>query len=157
MATIYMAGGLFNAGERLGNLYLEKYLKLLGHKIILPQREAIRFFKDGKFDINSMVADCQKNSANEEVIYVGNADGADPDSGTAVEYGIAITVKGKAIVYRTDFRTALENEVGLNSMLRLKGTTFIYEPCFVTELDQADDYYKRLACKIHDAICAIAE
>lgn len=155
MAIIYMAGGLFNAGERLHNLYLEKHLKVLGHTVILPQREGLKFFKHGKFDIDAIVADCQRHSADQKVVYVGNVDGMDADSGTAVEYGVAITAKGKAVVYRTDFRTALEKEVGLNAMFRVKGTTLVYDPCFFTELDQVDAYYKDLANRIHVAVCAI--
>ena len=155
MATIYMAGGLFNAGERLHNLYLEKYLKVFGHTLILPQRQALKFFKDGKFDIDAIVADCQQHSVNMEVVYVGNSDGADTDSGTAVEYGIAITAKGNAIIYRTDFRTALEYEVGLNAMLRAKGTVIIYQPCFFTELNEVETYYQDLASKINEAVYKI--
>lgn len=34
--VIYLAGGLFNAGERLHNLYLEKHLLARGWKVILP-------------------------------------------------------------------------------------------------------------------------
>lgn len=44
MKKIYLAGGLFNAGERLHNLHLEKAFKDLGYDVILPQREALRHF-----------------------------------------------------------------------------------------------------------------
>ena len=98
MRTLYLAGGLFNAGERLHNLYLEKYLKRLGYEIILPQREALRFFKDGLFDVADLVKDCRDSITNPRHLYVGNADGADADSGTCVEYGMAITSSRQAIV-----------------------------------------------------------
>ena len=58
----------------------------------------------------------------------------------------------KIITYRTDFRTSIENEVGINAMLNPKGATFIYHPCFVTELNEVDNYYKELASKITDVI-----
>ena len=157
MATIYLAGGLFNAGERLHNLFLEKFLQELGHMIILPQREALKFFdKNGHLNLDAVAGDCRRYCEDERVIYVGNIDGADADSGTGVEYGIAITVAGAAIVYRTDFRTDAEKEIGVNAMLKLKGTTFIYHPCFFTELgDEVRNYYRELAKKIDEAVRAL--
>jgi nucleoside 2-deoxyribosyltransferase len=152
---IYLAGGLFNVGERLHNLYLEKYLKMLGYEIILPQREALKRFDGKSFDLAGIVYDCKEFCSDPNVLYVGNADGADADSGTCVEYGIAIISTGKAIVYRTDFRTHLDKEIGVNAMLNLKGTIFIYEPCFFTELDQVDSFYERLADKIHRVILSV--
>jgi nucleoside 2-deoxyribosyltransferase len=152
LATIYLAGGLFNAGERLHNLFLARALKVLGHFVILPQVEALNHLKDGKFDLSGIVQSCQKSCSDPSHVYVGNSDGADADSGTCVEYGMAITATGHAIVYRTDFRTAEDRELGVNAMLKAPGTTFIYHPCFFTELDQVEVYYKELALKIHQAI-----
>lgn len=149
---IYLAGGLFNAGERLHNLYLEKYLRELNHEVIVPQRVALTFFKDGYFDTQKIVADCREKSIDSNNIYVGNIDGADADAGTAVEYGMAIIATGRAIIYRTDFRTATEKELGVNAMLRAESTELIYEPCFFTELEEVDTYYKNLALRIGDAV-----
>ena len=133
--AIYLAGPLFNAGERLHLLYLERALKRLGHKVILPQREALEAFDGESFNTKAIVESCQDACLNFENIFVGSADGVDADSGTCVEYGIAIKSNGSAIFYRTDFRTSLENEVGINAMLTGEGTIFIYEPCFFTEFD----------------------
>lgn len=152
MKKLYLAGGLFNAGERLHLLYLEKHLKSLGYIVILPQREALRFFNGESFDVKGIVKDCKNSAINPENLFIGSADGADADSGTCVEYGMAIATTGQAIVYRTDFRTAIQQEVGLNAMLNAEGTFFIYKPCFFTELEQVDGYYRSLADSIHDAI-----
>jgi len=149
---LYLAGGLFNAGERIHNLYLEKVLKELGYEVILPQREALKHFDGEKFDIPSIVESCMQSCSNTQTIFVGNLDGSDSDSGTCVEYGIAIISTKRAIVYRTDFRTAEDRELGVNAMLKAKGTTFIYEPCYFTELDQVESYYKGLAEKINEVI-----
>lgn len=154
---IYLAGGLFNGGERIHNLLLEKYLKELGYEVMLPQREALKAFNDGKFDVKKIVKDCQEASSKAENIFVGNADGADSDSGTCVEYGFAIASTGRAIVYRTDFRTALDRELGINAMLTGEGTEFVYEPCYFTELDQVEPYYKGLAQKIDEAVKKISK
>ncbi len=128
MAKIYLAGGLFNAGQRLHNLFLEKYLRELGHEVILPQREAVKFFDRDHFDTAGIVEGCKQSVTNPDNVYVGSADGADADSGTAIEYGLAIASAGRAIVYRTDFRTAEEKELGANAMFRVKGTIFVYHP-----------------------------
>lgn len=153
---IYLAGALFNAGERLHNLCLEKYLKELGYEVMLPQREALKAFDDGKFDMKKIVRSCQESSSKTENIFVGNADGPDSDSGTCVEYGFAIASTGRAVVYRTDFRTALDRELGINAMLTGESTEFVYEPCYFTELDQVKPYYRGLAKKIHEAIKKIS-
>lgn len=120
MLTIYLAGGLFNAAERTHNLLLEKELLKLGRKVILPQREALKHCLNAKFDLASVRKECRNSAKDRKNIYVGNADGADADSGTCVEYGIAIE-NGEAIVYRTDFRTDVEREIGVNGMLMLDG------------------------------------
>lgn len=155
MRTLYLAGGLFNAAERLHNLYLERALKRLGYEVVLPQREALKFFDRDHFDVVGIVKDCRTSATNSLHLYVGSVDGADADSGTCVEYGMAIEASKQAIVYRTDFRTALEKELGVNAMLQADGTVLVYKPCFFTELDQVDGYYKELAQKIHEAILEV--
>lgn len=152
MKTIYLAGGLFNAGERSHNLHLERWLKKLEYTVILPQREALKFAEGDHFNIPSIVAECARFAMDSNVIYVGCIDGADADSGTAVEYGMAIAATERAIVYRTDFRTALHKEVGVNAMFTAEGTRFIYLPCYVTELQDVDAYYQVLARKIQETI-----
>jgi nucleoside 2-deoxyribosyltransferase len=156
-ARIYLAGGLFNAGERLHNLFLENELRELGYEVLLPQREALNFFDGVNFDVAGIVASCRKSSADPVNIFVGSVDGPDADSGTCVEYGIATTANRGAIVYRTDLRTALDREVGVNAMLQGGEVVFIYHPCFFTELSQVKDYYKNLACKISCAILSLPE
>ena len=155
MATIYLAAGLFNAGERLHNIFLEECLKKLGHTVILPQREALKFFDGGEFDIPAVVQDCKEACTKPENVCVACIDGPDADSGTATEYGMAVVATGRAVVYRTDFRTASEKEVGVNAMFRTKGTAFVYCPCFFTEANEIVDYYKELAFRIHEAIITV--
>ena len=58
----------------------------------------------------------------------------------------------KIITYRTDFRTSIENEVGVNAMLVPEGSEFIYHPCFGVELGELNEYYKGLALKITKVI-----
>lgn len=152
MKKLYLAGGLFSAGERLHIIYLEKHLKNFGYEIILPQREALRFFDGEKLDLKALSHDCRSTCAREDVLYIGCIDGPDADSGTSIEYGIAITSHSKAIIYRTDFRTEPEKELGVNGMFNLDRTEFVYEPCYFTQLDQVEPYYANLAKRIHEAV-----
>ena len=156
MKTVYLAGRLFNAAEQLHNLMLEKHLTALGYRVILPQREALRFVHDGTFDLPGLVEDCRHVSADPENIYVGNVDGPDADSGTCVEYGIAIQATGRAIIYRTDFRTSEQHELGVNGMLKLQTTRFVYYPSTLTNLDSVESYYQALAAKIHEGVTSLA-
>lgn len=153
--AVYLAAGLFNAGERLHNLFLERALKALGRVVILPQREALKHFNAGSFNVQGIVASCQQEATNPSNVLVGNADGSDADSGTAVEYGMAIIANGHAVIVRTDFRTVEEQELGVNAMLRAEGTIFIYKPCFFTELGEVEGYYNELARQIHEAVLEI--
>lgn len=152
MMTLYLAGGLFNAAERLHNLYLEKHLKELGYTVILPQREALKHLGDTDFDIDSLRNECREFCNDSHILYVGCIDGPDADSGTAVEYGIAITATYKAIVYRTDFRTSQKHEIGINAMFGLQDTEIVIHPCYFTELEHVDAYYRVLAVSIHRAV-----
>ncbi len=154
---LYLAGGLFNVAERCHILNLEDRLKRFGHELILPQREALKFHdpSTGKFHVPSIVTDCRKAVENPANLGVFCGDGPIGDDGTAIEFGHAMTATGRAIVYRTDFRTDLEREVGVNAMWQQEGSIFIYYPCFVTELDQVSTYYGELAQRIHEATAKI--
>jgi nucleoside 2-deoxyribosyltransferase len=150
--TIYLAGPLFTLAERTHNLRLEKMLRLFGHQVILPQRRAADFITPHGVDLKQIALDCAEQASDKNNILVANLDGPDVDSGTAVEYGLAIGVVGKAIVYRTDIRTAPEKEVGLNAMFGLEGTRFIYMPCLANTEDEAQEFCFELASQIHEAI-----
>ena len=171
---LYLAGPLFTVAERRHNSALEKYLIKISAargmelNITSPQRKALERFIQGenRFDVNGIVYDCIIDSSTKDVI-VCNLDGADTDSGTAVEYGIAIGQRvaqemmskqgveikvPKVITYRTDFRTAPEKEVGVNAMLKAANTKHIYHPCFAVELGDFEKFYLELTTKIIDSI-----
>jgi nucleoside 2-deoxyribosyltransferase len=173
-ASVYLAGPLFNVGERRHNSELERSLNTCAEKqgitlkITSPQKTAInRLTSQTKgFDVRGIVADCIRDSANHDVILC-NLDGPDADSGTSVEYGIALgqavaarrlsdhvgAIKTPLIItYRTDFRTAHEKEVGVNAMLMAEGTKHVYIPCFATEEDEFNKFYDSLASQIIGAI-----
>lgn len=149
---LYLAGGLFNVGERVRNLCLARVLKTLGYEVIVPQLEALKHVSGDKFDLEAVREECRQQCTDPSVLFVGCADGSDVDSGTCVEYGTAIQATGRAIWYRTDFRTDMEREVGVNAMLNLKGTVFLYHPCFLTDLQAGPRYYEELAALIDEAV-----
>lgn len=150
--SIYLAGSLFCAADRIHLLQLERLLKSLGYTVLLPQRRALKFGGDNNLNVGKMVADCLSQIRNKDNIVVACIDGADADSGTVFELGVALVATGRAIVYRTDFRTDTKRQMGVNGMLTAKGVQFIYFPCYVTELNKIGEYYKKLADKIDRAI-----
>ena len=173
--SIYLAGGLFNAAERAHNSRLEKGLietarsRGINLKTTLPQRTALRRYipEEKRFDVAGIVADCEIDAASHDYILC-NLDGADADSGTAVELGIArgqriaywrfkntpdqMPLMPEMITYRTDFRTALDRELGVNAMLQPAGSTLIYHPCFAVNLGEFDKFYEELSSKIVEVI-----
>jgi nucleoside 2-deoxyribosyltransferase len=152
---IYLAGPLFTLAERTHNLNLEKELIALGYKVLLPQRRALDFITTRGLDLARMAADCAELASDPDNILVANIDGPEADSGTAIEYGLAIKAVGRAVIYRTDIRTDRRKEVGVNAMFGLKNTRFIFAPCFVTTEDEVKEFYSELASKIHGAIMSL--
>lgn len=153
--SIYLAGPLFSIADRHHNLLLAQELERLGYEVILPQKEALKFFDGKRFDLRGISEDCKRQSMENDVI-VANIDGPEADSGTAFEVGIAfsvvsITSKPKIICIRTDFRTNREQEIGINGMFELAGRV-IYMPAFVSSLEEIARFYKNLAEKIDNAI-----
>ena len=151
--SLYLAGGVFNAAERIHNLFLERSLTDLNWPVIVPQWEALKFLnpKTGHLNLKGVARDCRSVVENPKNICVACTDGPDADAGTAVEYGHAITATGRAIVYRTDFRTAPEHELGVNAMFRQEGTHYIYCPCLVRDLGGLKVFYDKLAGEIDRA------
>lgn len=150
--TINLIGGLFSAGEQVHNLFLARALEKIGHTVILPQQRELLFITRGQRNLPAIVHDCQNQAASKKNIAVANLDGTEADSGGSVEYGIAITATGRAVVYRTDFRTDPEKQIGVNGMFSLKKTVFVFKPARLTDINQIEPYYDELAQHIDEAI-----
>lgn len=154
--TIYLAGPLFGIADRHHNWCLANALGNRGFSVILPQEEAAKFFDGKRFDLDAICEDCAQKSASCQVILL-NLDGPDADSGTSIEGGIALYLKIIAkekiperplvIGVRTDFRTVIEREVGMNAMFRL-ADKIIYYPAFVGSLGEVETFYHNLAHEI---------
>lgn len=152
--NLYLAGGLFNAAQRLHNVRLKEALEELGYEVILPQERACNFFDSQTkiFDTKKIAEDCRECCKDPGNIFVGNLDGADADSGMAVEFSTAWDVTGRAILYRTDFRTDMERELGVNAMFQCENVEIIYYPCFWANEEGIKIFYRELAKKIAAAI-----
>src|SRR3989338_7585482 len=149
--SIYLAGPLFGIADRHHNLLLARELEALGYVVVLPQKEALKFFNGRAFDVIGTCQDCKNQSVNNQVV-VANIDGPDADSGTALEVGMAhISKKPIIICVRTDFRTALEKEVGYNAMFNLANRV-IYKPAYVNSSEEVAQFYKEFAKEIDEVV-----
>ncbi len=97
---LYVAGPLFTQAERAWNLQLAAALTAAGHDVFLPQTEVkaiATLHADAIFQIDVdgvRSADC----------VVAILDGADPDSGTSFECGLAYALGIPIVAVRSDFR-----------------------------------------------------
>ena len=97
---LYVAGPLFTQAERAWNERLAAALADAGHDVFLPQTEVkaiTSLHADAIFKI-----DVDGVRSAEAVVAI--LDGADPDSGTSFECGIAFALGLPIVAVRTDFR-----------------------------------------------------
>ncbi len=114
---IYLAGPLFTFAEIAWNAALAAELRRLypDKEIAVPQE----FCKGIIHSRDIMEACCRELMSSHTVVV--NADGADVDSGTAFEAGIAHGLCKRILVYRTDFRRAGDCDSNMNLMLAYAG------------------------------------
>jgi nucleoside 2-deoxyribosyltransferase len=97
---LYVAGPLFTQAERAWNERLADALTSAGHKVFLPQTE-VKAITSLDADVIFQVDVDGVRSAQAVVAIL---DGADPDSGTCFECGIAYALGIPIVAVRTDFR-----------------------------------------------------
>jgi len=130
---------------------LARELTILGYEVILPQIEGEKFIVKGKPDIKAICEDCRSRAMTCDVL-VANIDGTDADSGTAVEIGLAVATGIPVVIcVRTDFRTDMDKEVGVNGMLVIGDIECVYLPAFVNSLSEIPEAYQYLAISIRNA------
>jgi nucleoside 2-deoxyribosyltransferase len=97
---LYFAGPLFTQAERAWNRAVAADLVARGHAVFLPQDEVQ---EPAALDADVIFAlDIRGVRAAEAVVAI--LDGADPDSGTSFECGLAFALGIPIIAVRTDFR-----------------------------------------------------
>jgi nucleoside 2-deoxyribosyltransferase len=97
---VYFAGPLFTQAERAWNQAIAVALAAAGHSVFLPQtavQEIASLEADAIFGV-----DVHGVRSAEAVVAI--LDGADPDSGTCFECGLAFALGIPIIAVRTDFR-----------------------------------------------------
>lgn len=132
---IYLAGPLFTQAERAWNRRLADALVDGGHVVFLPQEEvqAITTLQaDAIFGV-----DVDGVRAADAVVAV--LDGADADSGTSFECGLAYALGKPIVAVRTDFRGGGDALPGqriatLNLMLSQAAAEVVYLPDPASEL-----------------------
>jgi nucleoside 2-deoxyribosyltransferase len=97
---IYFAGPLFTQAERAWNVQLADRLAEAGHEVFLPQNE-VKAIASLDADVIFQI-DVDGVRAADAVVAV--LDGADPDSGTCFECGLAYALGIPIVAVRTDFR-----------------------------------------------------
>jgi nucleoside 2-deoxyribosyltransferase len=97
---LYVAGPLFTQAERAWNERLADALTSAGHEVFLPQTE-VKAITSLDADVIFRV-DVDGVRSAEAVVAI--LDGADPDSGTCFECGIAYALGIPIVAVRTDFR-----------------------------------------------------
>ena len=110
---VYMAGPLFNEGERWWIEEMDKLVCNSGFRTFLPHRDSPRKNKHNARDI--FLADTA--SIDECTLIIANLNGISSDDGTAWELGFAFA-KGKyAIGYYSDWRQRFPDDEKVNLMI----------------------------------------
>ena len=112
---IYMAGPLFNEGDRYTNQVNSDKLRQLGYTTFLPQEIVItnassQLVKAGCFFMDlKAIKECD--------YMVCNCNGIEIDSGTAAEIGLGYGLNKKMVLYKSDVRNYYNDTFRLNNFV----------------------------------------
>lgn len=126
---IYFAGPLFTQAERFWNHRIATRLSEFGHSVFLPQDEVKSL---DALEANAIFQIDVEGVRSADAI-VAVLDGADPDSGTAFECGLAYGLGIPIVVLRTDFRAGGDALPGqklatINLMLSQAASAIVARP-----------------------------
>jgi nucleoside 2-deoxyribosyltransferase len=132
---LYVAGPLFTQAERAWNERLAAALRDAGHDVFLPQTEVKAIASLDADTIFQVDVDGVRSA--DAVVAI--LDGADPDSGTCFECGLAFALGIPIVALRTDFRAGGDALPGqklatINLMLAQASTRVVNRPDPVTDL-----------------------
>jgi len=126
--TLYLAGPLFSLAEQMFNNALATELRRIGYDVFVPQE-----FCNNEISSKKIAERCKSFLHKADAVIV-NLDGADTDSGTAFEAGMACDRK-TTIGFRTDIRQSGDDaQYGTNSMFRLLHSIIHYNGNEISEL-----------------------
>jgi nucleoside 2-deoxyribosyltransferase len=134
--NLYLAGPLFTQAERSWNLRLAGLLGAAGHTVFLPQAEIPAIETLDAETIFRLDVDGVRSA--DAIVAV--LDGADPDSGTSFECGLAFALGLPIVIVRTDFRAGGDALPGqklatINLMLAQSATAVVAMTDPVASLD----------------------
>jgi nucleoside 2-deoxyribosyltransferase len=134
---LYLAAPLFTQAERSWNLKLAALLSAAGHSVFLPQAEILALETLDAETIFRVDVDGVRSS--DAVVAV--LDGADPDSGTSFECGLAFALGIPIVLVRTDFRAGGDALPGqklatVNLMLAQAASGVVNLPSPLASLDE---------------------
>lgn len=126
---IYLATSLFTAAEQAFNALLTKEIEALGHEVYYPWRDAgdeslIEAWGGDWPRINAEIARRNLRAIESCSSVVAVVEGADADSGVALEIGYAHALGKPVKLLRTDFRTQGPRIGPVNIMLGLAAEAF---------------------------------
>ena len=133
---IYFAGPLFTQAERHWNLQVAQALTHAGHRVFLPQTEVQSI---ASLDAD-LIFQVDVDGVRSAEVVVAVLDGADPDSGTCFECGLAYALGIPIVILRTDFRAGGDALPGqklatINLMLSQAATALVNLPDPGTSLE----------------------
>ncbi len=112
---VYMAGPLFNEGDRYTNQCNSDALRKAGYATFLPQEivinnESSELVKAGCFYMDlKAIRECD--------LLLANCNGIEIDSGTAAEIGLAYALGKRMLVYKSDVRNYYNEVHVLNNFV----------------------------------------
>ena len=116
---VYLAGPMFNQGEKDFNLKFTKLLEDCGYQVFLPQRdglEAAQLQGKSEEELVKMIFALDAGEVKKADVVFMNLDGRVPDEGACVELGIAYGFGKRCYGFKTDTR-AIELGLELNPMI----------------------------------------
>ena len=123
---VYLAGPLFTQAERRWNESLATALEAAGIEVLLPQKMAGELIeKMGTVDEHAICAMAVEAVSGADMV-LAVLDGADVDSGTAFECGVAFTREIPIVGLRTDFRKGGDGSSNVNLMLSASCHQIVY-------------------------------
>ena len=113
--NIYMAGPLFNEGDRYSNQLNSDALRKAGYATFLPQEVVID--KDSSVLVKAACFYMDFKAINLCQIVVANCNGIEIDSGTAAEIGMCYALNKKIFAYKSDVRNYYNENYKLNNFV----------------------------------------
>lgn len=112
---IYMAGPLFNEGDRYTNQVNSDALRALGYTTFLPQESVITDESTALVKAACLYMDLKAIRLCD--VLLANCNGIEVDSGTAAEIGLAYGWGKKMVAYKSDVRNYFNDVHRLNNFV----------------------------------------